>query len=76
MQLAAVLKGEHILSSYSETFRKDMTLKEGTEYIREAIKRLCEAGRLTKKMGVDEDQIIQMKPSLFTRSSPTPTQLP
>ena len=76
MQLAAVLKGEHILSSYSETFGKDITLKVGREYIREAVKRLFEARRLTKKMGVDEDQIVQMKPSLFTRSSPTPIQLP
>ncbi|KAG6590161.1 Non-specific phospholipase C2, partial [Cucurbita argyrosperma subsp. sororia] len=76
VQLAAVLKGEHILSSYSETFGKDMTVKEGREYIREAVKRFFEAGRLAKEMGVDEDQIVQMKPSLSTRSSPTPTQLP
>ena len=76
MQLAAALKGEHILSSYPKPFGNDMTVKEGRGYIREAVKRFFEAGCLAKKMGVSEDQIVQMKPSLSTRSSPTPTQLP
>lgn len=69
MQLAAVLKGDHILSSYPNGVGKDMTVKQGKEYMEEAAKRFFEAGRYAKKMGVNEDYIVQMKPSLTTRPS-------
>ncbi|KAL5766299.1 hypothetical protein ACOSP7_016916 [Xanthoceras sorbifolium] len=69
LQLAAVLKGDHILSSFPDKIGKEMTVKEGKEYMEDAVKRFLEAGLLAQKMGVDGEQIVQMKPSLTTRSS-------
>lgn len=76
MQLAAVMKGDNIFTSYPEAIGKDMNVKEGRQYMREAVRRFFEAGRLAKRMGVSEDQIVQMRPSLATRSSLKPKQLP
>ena len=44
LQLAAVLKGDHILSSFPETIGKEMTVKQGKEYMEDAVKRFLEAG--------------------------------
>ncbi|KAB2021346.1 hypothetical protein ES319_D07G132800v1 [Gossypium barbadense] len=76
VQLAAVLKGDHILTSYPERIGKDMSVKEGKEYMEDAVKRFFEAGHYAKKMGVDGEQIVQMKPSLTTRSSKPSSQHP
>ncbi|KAL5565884.1 hypothetical protein UlMin_029048 [Ulmus minor] len=76
LQLAAVLKGNHILSSYPENIGKEMTVKEGKEYMEDAVKRFFEAGRYAKKMGVDEKQIVHMRPSLTTRPSKTTNEHP
>ncbi|KAF8009290.1 hypothetical protein BT93_J0324 [Corymbia citriodora subsp. variegata] len=69
LQLAAVLKGDHIFTSYPERFGKDMTVKTGKEYMEDAVKGFLEAGRYAKKMGVDGEQIVKMRPSLTTRPS-------
>ncbi|WMV07239.1 hypothetical protein MTR67_000624 [Solanum verrucosum] len=71
VQLAAVLKGDHLLTSYPEKIGKGMTVREGKAYMEDAVKRFFEAGLAAKKIGVDEEQIIQMRPSLTTRSSST-----
>ena len=68
MQLAAVLKGDDTLTSFPD-IGKEMTVKEGKEYMEDAVKRFFEAGLAAKKMGVDEEQIVRMRPSLTTRSS-------
>ncbi|XP_052210277.1 non-specific phospholipase C2 [Diospyros lotus] len=68
MQLAAVLKGDDTLTSFPD-IGKEMTVKEGKEYMEAAVKRFFEAGLAAKKMGVDEEQIVRMRPSLTTRSS-------
>ncbi|XP_017982742.1 PREDICTED: non-specific phospholipase C2 [Theobroma cacao] len=69
LQLAAVLKGDHILTSYPDEIGKEMSVEQGKEYMEDAVKRFFDAGRSAKKMGVDGEQIVQMKPSLTTRSS-------
>ncbi|CAK9184403.1 unnamed protein product [Ilex paraguariensis] len=69
LQLAAVLKGEDILLSYPERIGKQMTVKEGKEYMEDAVKRFFEAGLAAKEMGVDVEQVVKMRPSLTTRSS-------
>lgn len=69
MQLAAVLKGDSLFTSYPEKTGKKMTVKEGKEYTEDALKRFFEAGLYAKRMGVNEEQIVQMRPSLTTRSS-------
>ena len=53
-----------------------MSVKEGKEYMDDAVRQFFEAGRSAKKMGVDGEQIVQMKPSLTTRSSKPSSQHP
>ncbi|THF94159.1 non-specific phospholipase C2 [Camellia sinensis] len=72
LQLAAVLKGDDILTSFPGNIGKEMTVKEGKQYMEDAVKRFFEAGIAAKKMGVDEEQIVKMMPSLTTRSSSKP----
>ncbi|KAJ6755014.1 NON-SPECIFIC PHOSPHOLIPASE C2 [Salix purpurea] len=75
LQLAAVLKGENTLTSYLEKMGKEMTVKQGNDYMEDAVKRFLEAGLYAKRMGVDEEQIVQMRPSLTTRTmKPTTSQ--
>ncbi|CAN4123195.1 unnamed protein product [Withania somnifera] len=69
VQLAAVLKGDYLLTSYPEKIGKGMTVKQGKAFMEDAVKRFFEAGFAAKKIGVDEEQIVQMRPSLTTRSS-------
>ncbi|KAL3613295.1 Phosphatidylglycerol/phosphatidylinositol transfer protein [Castilleja foliolosa] len=67
IQLAAVLKGEDILTSYPSKIGQNMTVRQGKEYMESAVKGFFEAGFAAKKMGVDEEQIVKMRPSLTTR---------
>ncbi|CAI9785777.1 unnamed protein product [Fraxinus pennsylvanica] len=76
IQLAAVMKGDDILISYPGKIGKEMTVREGKEYMEDAVKRFFESGSAAKLMGVDEEQIIKMRPSLSTRSSNPETRNP
>lgn len=76
MQLAAVLKGDDIFTSYPEKIGKKMTVMEGKEYMEAAVKRFINVGRYAKKMGVDAEQIVKMRPSLTSRSPRVPTKHP
>ncbi|XP_078442733.1 non-specific phospholipase C2-like isoform X2 [Wolffia australiana] len=67
MQLTAALTGDHVLAQLQEKIAKSMTVKEGLAYMDSAVARFFEAGLLARKMGVNEEQIVQMKPSLTTR---------
>ncbi|MED6120634.1 Phosphatidylglycerol/phosphatidylinositol transfer protein [Stylosanthes scabra] len=72
IQLAAVIKGDNIFTSYPDRVGRNMTVKQGKYYMENAVRRFFEAGRYAKKMGVSEEHIVQMKPSLTTRlSKPT-----
>jgi phospholipase C len=70
-QLAATINGDHFLTSYPERIGKDMTVIKAKEYMDDAVKRFFEAGLYAKQMGVDAEQVVQMRPSLTTRSSST-----
>lgn len=74
MQLASVLNGDHLLTSFEERILKHMNVREGIPYMENAVKRFFEAGMSAKKMGVDEEQIVKMRPSLTTRSSSSAAQ--
>ncbi|KAJ8770908.1 hypothetical protein K2173_022080 [Erythroxylum novogranatense] len=76
IQLAAVLKGDHVLTSYPSTIGKEMTVKQGKEYMEDAVKRFFQAGLEAKRMGVNVDRIVQMRPSLTTRPQDPTTQKP
>ncbi|KAL1555197.1 Phosphatidylglycerol/phosphatidylinositol transfer protein [Salvia divinorum] len=67
VQLAAVLKGENILSSFPCNIALNMTVRQGADYMDEAVKSFLEAGFAAKKMGVDPEQIVKMRPFLSTR---------
>ncbi|KAL2535920.1 Non-specific phospholipase C2 [Forsythia ovata] len=76
IQLAAVLKGENILTSYPGKIGKEMTVREGKEYMEDAVKRFFESGSAAELMGVGEEHIVKMRPSLSTRSSKPQNQNP
>lgn len=76
IQLAAVLKGDNIFTSYPKKTGKAMTVKDGKKYADDAVKGFFEAGLYAKRMGVNEEQIVQMKPSLTSRSSRTSPEHP
>ncbi|XP_037417013.1 non-specific phospholipase C2-like [Triticum dicoccoides] len=70
VQLAAVLNGDHQLSSLQERIRERMNVREGTSYMRSSVRRFFEAGMSAKRMGLaDEEQIVKMRPSLTTRTT-------
>lgn len=71
VQLAAVLNGDHVLTSYPEQLGRKMTVKEGKQYMKDAVKRFFGAGLAAKMMGADHNQIVDMRPSLTTRFTST-----
>ncbi|RLM60452.1 non-specific phospholipase C2 [Panicum miliaceum] len=72
IQLASVLNGDHELSSLQDRIRDRMNVREGIAYMRGAVKRFFEAGMSAKRMGVDDEQIVKMRPSLTTRIEQRP----
>lgn len=69
VQLAAVLNGDHYLSSYPDEMSKRMNVKQGYEYARGAISRFIRASKEALKMDADESAIVDMRSSLTTRTS-------
>ncbi|KAI3976030.1 hypothetical protein MKX01_016713 [Papaver californicum] len=72
VQLAAVLNGDHMLSSFRDDTRKKMTVKEADEYVNGAISRFFRASKEAVKLGAHESAIVDMRSSLTTRSKPHP----
>ncbi|KAJ6823299.1 non-specific phospholipase C2 [Iris pallida] len=68
VQLASVLNGDNLLTNFQERVVKQMNVRQGTKYMENAVKRFFEAGISAKRMGVDPEQIVKMRPSLTTRS--------
>ncbi|KAL8464246.1 hypothetical protein ACS0TY_033957 [Phlomoides rotata] len=66
VQLAAVLNGDHLLSSFPG---KTMNVKQGQEYVRGAVSRFIRASQEAAKMGAHPSAIVDMRSSLTTRSS-------
>ena len=69
VQLAAVLNGDHRLTSFPEEMTKTMTVKEGHEYVRGAVARFKRASREAFVMGADQSAIVDMRSSLTTQPS-------
>ncbi|XP_066315876.1 non-specific phospholipase C2-like [Miscanthus floridulus] len=67
IQLASVLNGDHQLASLQDRIREEMNVREGIDYMKAAVKRYFEAGASARRMGVDGEQIVKMRPSLTTR---------
>ncbi|KAJ0053257.1 hypothetical protein Pint_01194 [Pistacia integerrima] len=69
VQLAAVLNGDHFLSSFPNEMGKKMTVKEAHEYVKGAVSRFIRASKEAIKLGAHESAIVDMRSSLTTRSS-------
>ncbi|TQE12940.1 hypothetical protein C1H46_001586 [Malus baccata] len=69
VQLAAVLNGDHYLSSYPDEMSKKMSVREAHEYVKGAVSRFIRASKEAIKLGADESAIVNMRSSLTTRSS-------
>ncbi|KAJ7945690.1 Non-specific phospholipase [Quillaja saponaria] len=69
VQLAAVLNGDHFLSSFPDEMSKKMTVKEAHKYVRGAVSRFIRASKEAIKLGADKSAIVDMRSSLTTRSS-------
>ncbi|XP_028765090.1 non-specific phospholipase C6 [Neltuma alba] len=70
VQLAAVLNGDHFLSSFPDEMSKKMSVKEAHGYVKGAVSRFIRASKEAIKLGADESAIVGMRSSLTTRSSP------
>lgn len=68
VQLASALNGDHTLIDFQDKIVNNMTVREGIAYVDAAVERFFEAGISAKKMGVDDEQIVQLRPSLTSRS--------
>lgn len=69
VQLAAVLNGDHFLSSFPDEISHKMTVKEAHNYVRGAVSRFITASKEAINLGADESAIVDMRSSLTTRSS-------
>lgn len=69
VQLAAVLNGDHFLSSFPDEMSKKMNVKEAHKYVKGAVSRFIRASKEAIKLGADESAIVDMRSSLTTRSS-------
>lgn len=69
VQLAGVLKGDHLLSSFGDEMGKKMKVREGHDYVKGAVSRFIRASKEAVKMGAEESSIVEMRSSLTTRSS-------
>ncbi|KAK4750689.1 hypothetical protein SAY87_004171 [Trapa incisa] len=69
VQLAAVLNGDHYLSSFPDEMSKKMTVKEAHDYVKGAVSRFMRASKEALKLGADESAIVNMRSSLTSRSS-------
>ncbi|KAK4410761.1 Non-specific phospholipase C6 [Sesamum angolense] len=63
VQLAAVLNGDHFLSSFPDDMGKKMNVKEAHEYVRGAVSRFIRASKEAIKLGADESAIVDMRRS-------------
>lgn len=69
VHLAAVLNGDHFLSSFPDEISKKMSVKEAHEYTKGAVSRFIRASKEAIKLGAQESAIVDMRSSLTTRSS-------
>lgn len=69
VQLAAVLNGDHFLTSFRDEMSKNMSVKEAHDYVKGAVSRFIRASKEAVRMGANGSAIVDMRSSLTTRSS-------
>lgn len=70
VQLAAVLNGDHHLSSFLDEIHEKMTVRRAHNYVSGSISRFIRASREALKMGANGSVIVDMRPSLTSRQVP------
>ncbi|CAI9285613.1 unnamed protein product [Lactuca saligna] len=65
---AAVLNGDHFLSSFPDEMSNKMNVKEAYTYVKGAVSRFITASKEAINLGADESAIVDMRSSLTTRS--------
>ncbi|WCJ36275.1 non-specific phospholipase C6 [Euphorbia peplus] len=68
VQLAAVLNGDHFLSSFPDEMSKKMNVRAAHAYVEGAVSRFIRASKEALKLGAHESAIVDMRSSLTTRS--------
>eukprot|EP00252_Welwitschia_mirabilis_P019674 TRINITY_DN461_c0_g1_i1.p1 TRINITY_DN461_c0_g1~~TRINITY_DN461_c0_g1_i1.p1 ORF type:complete len:588 (+),score=56.37 TRINITY_DN461_c0_g1_i1:122-1885(+) len=68
VQLAAVIKGDHLLRSFPDDLVKEMNVREGNAYVEEAMARFLSASADAMRLGASESTIVDMRPSLTSRN--------
>ncbi|KAM7257005.1 hypothetical protein ACFE04_012746 [Oxalis oulophora] len=58
VQLAAVLNGDHYLSSFPDEMSEKMTVKQAHEYVKGSVSRFIRASKEALKLGADESAIV------------------
>ncbi|XP_040986204.1 non-specific phospholipase C6 [Juglans microcarpa x Juglans regia] len=69
VQLAAVLNGDHFLSSFPNEMTSKMNVKAAHDYVKGAVARFTRASKEAIKLGAEQSAIVDMRSSLTTRSS-------
>ncbi|KAJ8634175.1 hypothetical protein MRB53_027511 [Persea americana] len=69
VHLAAVLNGDHFLSSFPDEISKKMSVKQAHAYVKGAVSRFTRASKEAIALGADESAIVDMRSSLTTRTT-------
>ena len=69
VQLAAVLNGDHFLSSFPDEISKKMSVREARDYVEGSVTRFISASKEAINLGAEESVIVDMRSSLSTRPS-------
>ncbi|KAG9445912.1 hypothetical protein H6P81_012040 [Aristolochia fimbriata] len=69
VHLAAVLNGDHFLSSFPNEISEKMSVKQAHSYVRGSVSRFIRASKEAIKMGADESAIVDMRASLTSRTT-------
>ncbi|CAM8920525.1 unnamed protein product [Rhodiola kirilowii] len=69
VQLAAVLNGDHYMTSFWNDKIKKLSVKDAHEYVKGAVSRFIRASTEAINLGADKSAIVDMRSSLNTRST-------
>ncbi|KAF9607517.1 hypothetical protein IFM89_036879 [Coptis chinensis] len=72
VHLAAVLNGEHFLSSFPDEISANMNVKDAYKYVTGAVSRFIQASKEAIMLGAQDSAIVDMRSSLTTRSTVHP----
>ncbi|KAK9090097.1 hypothetical protein Sjap_023274 [Stephania japonica] len=67
VHLAAVLNGDHFLSSFPDEISKKMNVRDAHKYVTGAVSRFLRASKEALRLGAHESAIVDMRSSLTSR---------